>query len=100
MKRLGFKEYLDTKTILINVAENVECYPFSTQHLVTKYCKLVSEDKDINLKPKQSITVEWLYDKIKKQVNIKQIIIDDILVTPTWNPIKLTEWIDKNTKKV
>ena len=100
MIRLSFKQYLESKTELIIVAENVECYPFSTQHLITKYCKLIGEDKDVSLKPKQTITVEWIYDKIKKQVNVKNIVVDDKLIQPSWNSIKLTEWIEKNTKKV
>lgn len=64
MKKLTFKQYLESKEQLLKAIENT---PVTVvEYEVRKYCTLtVNEDTEaISLKPKNKIIVEWRYDDI------------------------------------
>ena len=66
MKKLTFREYLDSKErLLAAITENPKQV---LEYNVSKYCTLIVGEKDnkhyIPLKPKQTIFVEWLYNDV------------------------------------
>ncbi len=103
---LTFKEYLESKEKL---REAIKVTPQQTvQYKVNKYCKLVvGESKDdkeqINLKPNQTIVVEWLYNDIDNPTPLKITFegvcpkIDSLKYDTYWQPHKLQKWLLKNT---
>lgn len=104
--KLTFKEYLDSKEKLRAAIK--ETPHQVTEYMVNKYCKLiVGESKDekeqINLKPNQMITVEWLYNDIDNPTALKIMFegvcsdIDTEEYKSYWQPYKLQKWLSKNT---
>ena len=104
--KLTFKEYLDSKQRL---REAVAKVPNRTaMYTVRKYCKLpIGETKEekqyINLKPKQQIEVEWLYEDIDdptivaiRFVNVTNI-LNESKYSSFWAGKKLLKWLEKNT---
>lgn len=104
--RLSFKEYLKTKEQLKQAIENT---PQQTiEYSVRKYCKIpLGEDKDskitINLKPKNKIIIEWLYDSIENPTPTKISFMDvkginDIDEYDSYyTGSKLLKWLNTNT---
>lgn len=103
---LTFKEYLKSKEKLRAAIK--ETPQQITEYAVSKYCKLiVGESKDekeqINLKPNQTIIVEWLYNDIDNPTPIKITFegvcsnIDSSEYNSYWQPHKLQKWLRKNT---
>ena len=104
--KLTFKEYLESKERL---REAIEKTPKQVkEYTVSKYCKLVvgeskEEKEQINLKPKQKIIVEWLYNDIDNPTVTKITFngvcpdIDSNEYNSYWNPKKLQKWLMKNT---
>ena len=105
---LTFKEYLQSKEQLI---EAINLTPKQTvKYCVNKYCKLVvGESKDekelINLKPNQTIVVEWLYTDVDNPTPLNITFegvcptIDKVDHSNYWNPAKLQKWLLRNTHK-
>lgn len=105
---LTFKEYLESKEKL---REAVAVTPKqSVQYTVNKYCKLVvGESKDekeqINLKPNQTIVVEWLYNDIDNPTPLNIMFegvcptIDTHEYSSYWQPQKLRKWLLRNTRE-
>lgn len=108
MPMLTFKDYLKSKETL---REAVNDTPRQVSHYsVNKYCKLiVGESKDdkeqINLKPNQTIIVEWLYSDIDNPTPLKITFegintdIDASEYTSYWKSCKLQKWLIRNTRK-
>ena len=106
--KLTFKEYLESKEKL---REAIKVTPQQTVHYtVSKYCKLIvgeskEEKEQINLKPNQSIVVEWLYNDIDNPTALKITFegvcpnIDSHEYTSYWQPQKLQKWLLKNTRE-
>lgn len=104
---LTFKEYLESKERL---REAIKKTPQQiSQYTVKKYCKLVvgeskNEKEQINLKPNQIITVEWLYNDIDNPVPLRIMFegvcsnIDAAEYKSYWQPQKLQRWLSKNTR--
>jgi len=103
---LTFKEYLESKERLREAIK--ETPQQTTRYTVDKYCKLiVGESKDekeqINLKPNQTIVVEWLYNDIDNPTPVKIMFegvcpnIDSLEYNSYWQPQKLQKWLLKNT---
>ncbi len=107
-KKLTFKEYFNTKEQLL---EAVKRTPKRTaEYTVRKYCKLpVGESKDtreyIPLKPKQVITVDWLYEDIDNPTpmglrfqNVKNVEATNLYPT-FWERQKLLKWLLRNARE-
>lgn len=104
--KLTFKQYLASKAAL---REAVKQTPKQSKtYNISRYCAfVVGESKadraSINLKPKSSITVEWLYEDIDHptatKINFDGVVgidpIDDM--TPGWSSAKITKWLQRNT---
>lgn len=108
-KKLTFKEYLDSKEKLREAAKNTPQQ--TSEYKVRKYCKLVvgesKVDKEyINLKPKQTIIVEWLYNNIDNPT-VVSIKFDGVRnIDPSneyetfWEGERLLRWLHRNTKEL
>ena len=107
-KKLTFKEYLESKQKL---REAIEKTPRrQAEYNVYKYCKLViGESKDekeyVNLKPNQTITVEWLYEDVDdptvisiKFDGVKDKDAGDEYET-FWSGERLLKWLGRNTRE-
>lgn len=101
-----FKDYLASKEKLV---EAIKLTPKQTvKYDVNKYCKLVvGESKDekeqINLKPNQTIVVDWLYEDIDNPTPLK-ITFENVCPTINskeytnyWQARKLQKWLLRNT---
>ena len=105
---LTFKEYLESKERL---REAIKVTPQqTTEYAVSKYCKLVvgeskNEKEQINLKPNQTIMVEWLYNDIDNPTPIKIVFegicpnVDSNEYKTYWQSQKLQSWLKKNTRE-
>ena len=108
MKKLSFKEYLDSKEQLLHAIKES---PIQTvAYDVSSYCKLIVGEKDdkqhISLKPKQTIVVEWEYDDINAtptpiSIRFEKVKEVDELeeYTTYWSGDKLKNWLNKNTSE-
>jgi len=103
---LTFKEYLESKDKLREAIK--ETPQQATEYSVSKYCRLVvgeskEEKEQINLKPNQTIVVEWLYNDIDNPTPVKITFegvcpnIDTTDYNTYWQPEKLQKWLTKNT---
>ncbi len=106
--KLTFKEYLDSKEKLRFAIK--ETPQQVTEYMVNKYCKLIvgeskEEKEQINLKPNNKITVEWLYNDIDNPTPLKIMFegvcpnIDSEEYKSYWQPHKLQKWLSKNTRE-
>lgn len=101
MRKLTFKEYLDSKAKLLEAIQ--ETPVVSSTYVVKKYCKIrLGESKEtrqeVALKPKQRIIVEWRYDDIENP-EPESVILDDISPDEHevyWTGAKLKSWLSKN----
>jgi len=101
MNKISFKEYVDSKKKLLEAVKETPIA--SLTYAVKKYCKIrVGESKEdrkeIALKPRQRIIVEWRYDDINEPEPVSMILED---VGPEeydiyWNGSKLNHWLSKN----
>lgn len=107
MEKLSFKQYLESKEKLREAIKNTPKQ--QTQYIVKKYCKLVvGESKEerqyISLKPRQIITIDWLYENIKYPTpvgisfNTAEVTAAEIFQT-FWNTSKLHKWLIRNTQE-
>lgn len=102
MRKLSFKQYLNSKEKLRRAIS--ETPVVSTTYVVRKYCRIrlgESRDhrKEVSLKPKQRIIVEWQYDDLNNPKPLS-VVLDD--VSPIehsvyWAGSKLRGWLSKNT---
>ena len=108
MEKLTFKQYLDSKSKLLEAIEESPIY--TATYTVSKYCKLpVGESKDlkehIQLKPKQQIIVEWDYgnpdapEALSVRFNNVVDIDDEKEYNPLWISERLEKWLTKNARK-
>jgi hypothetical protein len=102
MRKLTFKEYLDSKNKLRKAIQNTPVA--STYYIVKKYCKLrvgdkMNERREIPLKPRQTIIVEWQYDDINDPQPNSVVFSDSGQEEHPvyWSGRKLQEWLSKNT---
>jgi len=106
-KILTFKEYMASKEKLLEPArKNI---PEQTvNYSVRKYCKLVLgesklEKMYIPLKPKQQVSVKWLYDDLENPTPLEILFngVSDVpeeeRFTTFWEGEKLRKWLDRNT---
>lgn len=109
MEKLTFKQYIETKQKL---REAIERTPKQTvSYSMTKYCKMiVGESKDekvyIPLKPKNKITVDYLYINEDAPV-ITGVHVEDVEeVDPEftysvfWENERFIRWLEKNAKQI
>lgn len=107
-KKLTFKEYLDSKEKLREAVRNVP--QRTAEYVVNKYCKLVvGESKDskeyINLKPKQTILVEWLYtdldnpDVLRVSFNGANNVNPEDEYETFWEGERLQRWLKRNSQE-
>lgn len=107
MKKLTFKQYLESKEQLKKVLEQV---PVTiNEYVVCNYCSIPVGEKDehksISLKPKHRLIIEWRYDNIDNptpvNIQFKGVNnIDDLEKFPTyWEGKKLSKWLMRHTRK-
>lgn len=107
MKHLTFKQYVESKTKLLEAITNVP--ERTATYKVRKYCKLVvgenvEEQQKIELKPKQKVIVKWkYYDETPDAVSIQ---VEDVAnVDPEdtfstfWKGDKLIKWLNRNANE-
>lgn len=107
MEKLTFKQYLETKEKLREALTKIPKQ--SITYSMTKYCKMIVGEKEdkiyIPLKPKNEITVEFLYEDENNPtvlgVNVDN--ADDIdpdeQYNVFWESKRFIRWLDKNTQK-
>lgn len=106
MKKLSFKEYLESKTQLKQIAEETSALHVA-EYDVKKYCKLVVSEHAkrlfVPLKPKSRILIEWLYANTKvptpvsiRLENVKSVDPEAEHETP-WKGERLLKWLIRNT---
>ena len=107
-KKLTFKEYVESKERL---REAVKSTPQqAVQYTVRNYCKLVvGESKEtkeqINLKPNQVITVEWLYEDFENPTPLSitfegvKTIESDKEFNTSWEGFRLERWLMRNARE-
>lgn len=105
--KLSFKEYLESKERL---REAVKSTPQQeTKYTVRKYCKLVvgenkEEKEQINLKPNQVITVNWLYEDFENPTPLSisfegvKSIDEDETYSTSWQGYRLERWLNRNAR--
>lgn len=107
MEKLTFKQYLESKSMLLNAVNNVP--RASVVYEVTKYCSIPIGESDedkvlVGLKPKNKIVVEWTYSNPASPTpeSIRLIgttsVLDDEKSLPFWNGDKLTKWLGRHTQ--
>lgn len=106
MKKLTFKQYLESKEQLLKAIENI---PVTiVEYEVRKYCTFPvgtseSEKELINLKPKNKIIVEWKYDDIHHptptQISFKgtKNLDESERCSIFWSGDKLNKWLVRHT---
>lgn len=105
---LSFKEYLASKEVLREAVSNT---PRRTaEYTVKKYCKIaVGESKEekeyVNLKPKQKIFVEWLYENTDNPTILsikfdgpKEVSAEDEHKI-MWRGERLLKWLLRNARE-
>lgn len=109
MKKLSFKEYLESKQQLLQAISESPIQTLSYD--VVKYCKLVVGEKDdkqhIALKPKNQIVVEWKYldvNSTPEPISIRFENTKDVNESEDyntyWSGEKLKKWLSKNTTEL
>lgn len=101
LKKLTFKEYLDSKSQLKEAAKKQPMH--QATYVVRKYCKLpvlINEQKQsVSLKPKHEISVKWLYEDINKPIIVSVSFNNDGAEHKTaWSDERIYVWLSKNTK--
>jgi len=108
MPQLTFKEYIQSKTKLY---EAVEKTPKRTAlYTIRKYCKLpvgtCKESKEyISLKPKEKLSVAWLYENLDEptpiNINFNDVkdIDPDSEYAAFWNGARLLNWLMRNAQE-
>lgn len=106
--KLTFKEYLHSKDRLREAAQNVP--ERTARYTINKYCKIAigetkKEKEYINLKPKQFVEVDWLYESIDKPsvISIRFTGVDGITegeeFSILWGHDRLEKWLTRNTRE-
>ncbi len=106
--KLTFKEYLNSKDRLREAAQNVP--ERTARYTISKYCKIaIGESKKnkeyVNLKPKQEVEVDWLYEDLDKPtvISIRFKGVDGIHESAEFNILwghgRLEKWLEKNTRE-
>lgn len=107
MKKLTFKQYLESKKQLLDAVNNVPTAVIEYQ--ITKYCTLPyvdegNEEHTLNLGPKNKILIEWTFysDRLRLPtgftvINSPNIDPEDVLQV-IWETSKLDKWILRYTK--
>jgi len=100
---LTFTEYLESKNILKNAAEDAA--KIKMNYYITKYCKIPvreNEDSDkkyIALKPKDVIQILW--EKHDDKMFARQIVINDADVYhTTWTIKKFNNWVQTTCNNI
>lgn len=101
MKKLTFKEYLESKNQLKEAVKNQPIQ--QATYVVRKYCKLpvlINEEKQLtSLKPKHEITVKWVYEDINKPIIVSVLFNNDSTeCKTTWSDDRIYNWLSKNTR--
>lgn len=105
MQHIPLKQYMDSKRQLI---EAIKLTPTTLiEYEIRKYCTLsVGSDADdsqtIALKPKQVLTVEWVYHNPSNPTPAKITLSDkDTLIEQDmhWSNEKLTKWLMRHAKE-
>lgn len=109
MTKISFKEYY--KLSKQQLVEAVNTTPSVVNNYnVRSYCKLplLNEDSEevvVNLKPKQKISINWLYEDINNPTcvsvsfdGVKEI-ESYISLKTKWKTKKMIEWLNKNTNQ-
>ncbi len=107
MKKITFKEYLDSKDKLLSALK--ESPVRIATYTIKKYCKIpVGESKNekqyVALKPKNNVIVEWKYDDVDAPLplsiqfdNVKN--VSDEKHNTFWTSERLQKWLIRNTKE-
>lgn len=108
MKKLTFKEYVESKEQLLQAIANVPTAV--VEYEVKKYCSLpVGETEDekslIGLKPKNKVIVEWKYDNPTQPTpeSIRTIgphdVNEDEKFATFWSGVKLAKWLARHANR-
>ena len=99
MKKLSFKEYYDSKILLLEKFATPVI--FKTHHIVQRYCKVpfikADERVYISFKPKDLLIVEW-----NRTGDILTPLSFEILndeYTPAWNAPKMKTWVSQASRQ-
>ncbi len=98
--KLTFKEYYDSKSILLK--ETQTSVKFKTSHDVYKYCRVpfsLNESKTyVAFKPKDKIEVLW--ERVDGVIYRKEFTISETTYIPLWNSTKMKTWVEQSTTQI
>lgn len=108
MKKLSFREYLESKETLRKAVEKTPI--ITTEYVVNKYCSLTiggnkAERERVPLKPNNKVLIEWEFADIEHPrpvgirfdgVRNKDPYDENITY---WSSKRLQEWLTKNTRR-
>ena len=101
IKHLTFKEYVNSKSILLN---GLNKDPIAvTEYVVSKYCKIsLGEsllDKEVlSLKPDDILSIKWNYANTDNPKCLS-ITTESKTFISYWKSAKIKTWLNKNTKE-
>jgi len=109
MEKMSFKQYLASKEALREAVKKTPKQ--SNSYTVARYCNFVigenkEERQSINLKPNQTITIDWLYEDVDNPsaINVMFEGVKDIdpveEMTPMWTDQKIQKWLIRNTEQL
>lgn len=106
MKKLSFKEYVESKDALLKAIENASHY--SSTYNITRYCR-ISIEKDsrkelINLKPGHKLIIEWHRESEELIPNAMSILFENVKGVEPLKKYKslnqkagLIKWLGRNS---
>jgi len=107
MKKLSFKEYLDSKQKLLLALKETPVQTIT--YSVKKYCTLIVGEKDdkqyVSLKPSQQLVVEWRYNNvyappIPVNIQLKESkAAEQSNYCTFWAGTRLQKWLRKNAEE-
>lgn len=108
MKKLTFKEYLESKEQLREAL--LQTPVVTKEYEVRKYCSIAIGESDddkrvIGLKPKHRLIVEWRYDDVHNPapqwIKFKDVkgFEETEEHAPYWSNQKLQKWLTRHTKE-
>lgn len=90
-----FKDFIAAREQLTNQCANEPHMKIS--YVSNKYTKIASLDETINIKPKDVIIVEWIFDHTGNVTGISQVCVNDTNININKSISSLKKWLGTNT---